>query len=133
MPTMTHALAEKIPGHGCGKGGTARSPISIQELREIEQTLGWTDYDAQTLQRDGQIFEDHAEEMVDAWRQVIASQPHLAKWFAGASGKPDDDYKASVKKRFVQWVKDACFRPHDQEWLDYQEEIGLRSEEHTSE
>jgi hypothetical protein len=33
---------------------------------------------------------------------------------------------AKVKKRFVQWVLNACFRPHDQAWLDYQEEIGQR-------
>ncbi len=35
-------------------------------------------------------------------------------------------YKAAVKTRFVQWVIDACTRPRDQAWLDYQEEIGLR-------
>ena len=36
------------------------------------------------------------------------------------------EYKAKVKKRFVQWVLDACFGHHDQAWLDCQEEIGLR-------
>jgi hypothetical protein len=45
---------------------------------------------------------------------------------APANTSDNDAYKASVKKRFVQWVLDACFRPHDQTWLDYQEEIGLR-------
>jgi len=78
------------------------------------------------LRNHRRIFEDHAEEMVDSWRAVIGSQPHLAKWFFGPDGKPDEDYKAKVKKRFVQWVRDACTRPHDQAWLDYQEEIGLR-------
>ncbi len=64
--------------------------------------------------------------MVDSWRAIIGAQPHLAKWFFGPDGKPNDEYKAKVKKRFVQWVLDVCFRPHDQAWLDYQEEIGLR-------
>ena len=63
---------------------------------------------------------------MDSWRAVIAAQPHLAKWFVGPDGRPDDEYKARVKKRFVQWVLDACFRPHDQAWLDYQQEIGMR-------
>jgi hypothetical protein len=31
-----------------------------------------------------------------------------------------------VKSRFVQWLKDVRSRPHDQAWLDYQEEIGRR-------
>ena len=63
---------------------------------------------------------------MDSWRSVIGAQPHLAKWFFDPDGQPDDAYKAKVKKRFVQWVVDACFRPHDQKWLNYQEEIGLR-------
>ena len=64
--------------------------------------------------------------MVDAWRALIGAQPHLTRWFAGPDGKRDEQYAATVKKRFVQWVVDACVRPHDQAWLDYQEEIGLR-------
>lgn len=31
-----------------------------------------------------------------------------------------------MKARFVQWVVGTAFRPDDQAWLDYQEEIGLR-------
>jgi hypothetical protein len=104
----------------------AHSPISLDELRQIEATAGWSEEDARVLQRHGDIFKQHAEQMVDAWRAVIGAQPHLAKWFVGPDGKPDDEYKGKVKKRFVQWVLDACFRPHDQAWLDYQEEIGLR-------
>ena len=64
--------------------------------------------------------------MVDAWRAVIGSQSHLSHWFVKPDGTSDDDYKASVKRRFVQWVVDVAVRPHDQEWLNYQYEIGLR-------
>jgi hypothetical protein len=98
----------------------------MEELRQIEKAAGWSDEDASVLQRHGEIFENQAEKMVDAWRAVIGAQPHLAQWFFGPDGKPDDEYRAKVKKRFVQCVVDACFRPHDQAWLDYQEEIGLR-------
>jgi hypothetical protein len=63
--------------------------------------------------------------MVDLWRAVIGSQPHLAKWFFGPVGNRDDDYAGRVKPRFVRWVIDVVSRPHDQAWLDHQEEIGL--------
>jgi hypothetical protein len=53
----------------------------------------------------------------------------LAKWFFGPDGKPDEAYKAAVRRRFVRWVADLCRRNRDQAWLDYQEEIGQR---HTS-
>ena len=116
----------KVSGYDYGKSSTAQSPVTMAELRQLEAAVGWSENDATVLQRHGEIFKNRAEQMVDAWRAVIGSQPHLAKWFFGPDGKPDDEYKAKVKKRFVQWVTDACFRPHDQEWLDYQEEIGLR-------
>jgi hypothetical protein len=89
-------------------------------------SAGWSDEDARVLQSYGDVFRTHAENMVDRWRAVIGAQSHLAKWFFGPDGKPDDGYQARVKARFVQWVADAVFRPHDQGWLDNQEEIGLR-------
>jgi len=98
----------------------------VDELHQLEASAGWTDEDANLLQKHRDIFLRRAEDMVDSWRAVIASQPHLAKWFFGPDGKPDEEYKARVKQRFVQWVRDVCIRLHDQTWLDYQEEIGLR-------
>jgi len=128
--TEAHMLpsseAVAIAGYDYGGPQSAHSPVSMEELRQLEATVGWTEEDARILQQSGSIFRAKAEQMVDAWRAVIGAQPHLAKWFFGSDGKPDEAYKAKVKKRFVQWVGDACFRPHDQAWLDYQEEIGLR-------
>lgn len=120
------ADAGSIAGYDYGKTGVARSPVSLDELRQLEETVGWRAEDAQALQRHEGLFREKAEGMVDSWRAAIGAQPHLAKWFFGPDGKPDDEYKAKVKKRFVQWVLDVCFRPHDRAWLDYQEEIGLR-------
>ena len=116
----------QISGYDYGKAGSAHSPLSLEELRLLEQSVGWSEEDAQVLQRHGDLFKTQGEQMVDSWRAVIGAQPPLAKWFFGPDGKPDDEYKAKVKRRFVQWVVDACFRPHDQAWLNYQEEIGLR-------
>jgi hypothetical protein len=116
----------EIPGYDFGKPAIQRSPVSLEELRQLESSIGWTEEDAQVLQRHREIFLSCAEEMVDSWRSVIASQPHLARWFIGPDGKPDENYKSKVKARFVQWVRDVCVRSHDKAWLDYQEEIGLR-------
>jgi hypothetical protein len=111
---------DSIAGYDYGQARLKRSPVSFDELRQLEETIGWRPEDAQILQRHGDLFREHAEHMVDSWRAVIGAQPHLAKWFFGPDGKPDDEYKTKVKKRFVQWVLDACFRPHDRAWLDYQ-------------
>jgi hypothetical protein len=107
-------------------GQVPRSPVSLRELRELEATVGLTDEDRAALKRAGELLKDEAEELVDGWRRIIGSQPHLARWFFGPDQQPDERYKAAVKQRFVRWVIDLLERPFDQDWLDYQEEIGLR-------
>lgn len=118
--------ALQIPGYDYGKAGSDISSLTEDELRQLEQTVGWTEEDARLLRKHAELFRRQAEAMVDSWRGVIGAQPHLAQWFVGPQGKPDDEYKARVKRRFVQWVVDAAIRPHDRDWINYQEEIGLR-------
>jgi hypothetical protein len=111
---------------GYDYGRIARSPVALDDLHRLEQTMGFDDADRRALQDAGGILRPQAEAMVDEWRAIIGAHEHLARWFFGPDGKPDDAYKASVKRRFVQWVVDLCSRPFDQAWLDYQHEIGLR-------
>jgi hypothetical protein len=115
-----------IAGYDYGTSRAAHSPVTLDELCELEMTVGWTAADEVWLRAAGEVLCPQAEAMVDSWRAEIARQPHLVRWFFGPDGKPDDHYRAAVKRRFVQWVTDVCTRPHDQAWLDYQEEIGLR-------
>jgi hypothetical protein len=122
----TPTTTPQIAGYDFGACQSAESPLSGEDLRNLEQTIGWTDDDRNILLKHASLFQQQAEAMVDSWRSVIAAQPHLAHWFVGPDGNPDDNYKARVKRRFVQWVVDVALRPHDRAWLNYQEEIGLR-------
>jgi hypothetical protein len=115
-----------IPGYSYGTTDVPHSPVSMDELKNLEAAVGFTEEDASWLRAAAGILVPQAEAMVDCWRQSIARQPDLLRSFLDAMGKPDENYKAAVKRRFVQWVSDVCLRSHDQEWLDYQEEIGLR-------
>ena len=122
MPTPPHDL----PGYDFGTDRAAHSPVTLDELRQLAQTSGLSAEDRRWLAMAGEVLAPQAEDLVTAWRTQIGEQPHLAEWFRAPDGKPDERYKAAVKPRFVQWVIDVCTRPHDQAWLDYQEEIGLR-------
>lgn len=113
-----------IPGYDYGHVG--HSPVTMDDLQRLEQTMGFDDSDRRALLDAGKILQSQAETMVDEWRAVIGAHDHLARWFFGPDGRPDDEYKASVKRRFVRWVVDLCSRPFDQAWLDYQHEIGIR-------
>lgn len=115
-----------IPGYDYGTARAAHSPVQLEELRMLEQTVGWTEADSDAIAMAAEVLAGQEEAMVDSWRSIIGEHEHLAKWFFGPDGKPDEAYKAAVKKRFVRWVTDLCLRKRDQAWLDYQEEIGLR-------
>ncbi|WP_205800616.1 hypothetical protein [Micromonospora thermarum] len=49
---------------------------------------------------------------------------------ATPGSQPIEDYQQRVRGRFGQWIMDTCNRPYDLAWLDYAEEIGLRSRLH---
>src|SRR4051794_10770469 len=110
-------LDVRIAGYDYGKVGP--SPLTLEDLERLQQTVGFTDEDRRALAAAGEILEDEAEDLVDEWRTIIGGQDHLTRWFFGPDGKPDDAYKAAVKPRFVRWVVDTCRRPFDQIWLDY--------------
>jgi hypothetical protein len=117
---------QNIPGYDYGRPGSAVSPLTEEEVRLVEQTVGWTQADADLLQRHADLFRQHADAMATSWRMTIASLPQLAKWFVDPQGKPDEDYKVRVRPRLARWVVDVATRPHDRDWINYQEEIGLR-------
>jgi hypothetical protein len=124
--TPSEPTSRPIPGYDYGTSKSAISPVSEAELAQLEQAAGWAPEDGEILRRHADLFRAQADTMVDSWRKIIGSQPHLSHPFTKPDGSRDDEYKASVKKRFVQWVIDVATRPHDREWLNYQFEIGLR-------
>jgi hypothetical protein len=74
----------------------------------------------------GRVLADQIEDVLDLWYGFVASHPHLVYYFTGQNGQPNTDYLAAVRPRFGQWILDTCNRPYDQDWLNYQHEIGLR-------
>jgi hypothetical protein len=117
---------EEIPGYTYGSELAARSPLTLEELDELKQAAGLTSEDELALREAAQILAGQADEMVSAWRAEIAEHPHLARYSAHPDGTPNPEYSAASKPRFDRWIIDACTRPLDQDWLDYQHEIGLR-------
>jgi len=123
---MMTTSSAPIPGYTYGQPEVARSPLTLEELRQLEQAVLWTDEDERYLRLAGEVLADQVEAILDLWYGFVASHPHLLKYFTDAQGQPIGDYLAAVRRRFGQWILDTCQRPHDQNWLNYQYEIGLR-------
>ena len=105
--------------------GVAASPLDSGDLELLQATLLLSDDDLAALRQSRAVLEPHVEEILDVWYGFVGSNPHLLASFSGAAG-PDANYLAEVRKRFGRWILDTADARFDQDWLDYQHEIGLR-------
>jgi hypothetical protein len=103
-----------------------RSPVTLDELRELEATVEFTDEDRRALRQAGRILESHAEELVDGWRAIIGRHEHLSRWFSGPTASRTMRTRPRSNRASSAGSSILCTRPFDQTWLDYQHEIGLR-------
>jgi hypothetical protein len=115
-----------IPGYTYGTGAVPRSPVSLDELELLEATLLLGPDDLAALRRSADLLAPRVEEILDVWYAFVGANPHLLAAFTGPDGQPDTDYLAAVRRRFGRWILDTTAADHDQAWLDYQHEIGLR-------
>jgi hypothetical protein len=122
-------VADKIPGYDYGSSKVPKSPITEAEFELLRQSAGFTKEDEHWLRVAGEALAGQTKELVGKWREAIARHPHLAKYSQRLDGRKDENYSERSGLRFQQWVLDTCFRPYDQDWLNYQQEIALR---HTS-
>jgi hypothetical protein len=122
--------AMPIPGYAFGNDEIPPSPVAVAELRELQISVGLSPEDRRYLQMAGEVLADQTRQIVDHWRSgIIAGIPHLARHSRALDGAALPAYLAKSNRRFEQWILDTCFRPYDQQWLNYQHEIALR---HTS-
>ncbi|MBV8302436.1 MAG: protogloblin ApPgb [Candidatus Dormibacteraeota bacterium] len=122
-----HHGTKDIPGYDLGSPTIAKSPISLDELSDLKASTLFTDEDVVYLRLSYDVLKDQAEELVTMWRGIIALHPHLAEYSQDErTGEPDKEYGEKVGKRFEQWVLDTARAEYDQDWLNYQYEIGLR-------
>jgi hypothetical protein len=118
--------AAQIPGYTYGTAAVARSPLTLEDLQRLKETVLFTDEDERYLRLAGQVLADQVEAVLDLWYGFVGSHPHLVYYFTGPDGQPIPAYLAAVRRRFGQWILDTCNRPYDQDWLNYQYEIALR-------
>jgi hypothetical protein len=126
MKIMGTQTEKTIASYDSGESAEAKSPVMMEELEELKQTVTLTDDDIMYLHMAGYTFENQTEDIINTWRAVIAASPHLAYYFTAYNNEPNERYKALLKERFKQWVLDVCFMPYDQDWLNNQQKIGLR-------
>lgn len=122
---MTDTTKATRPEHATR--APARSPISLADFELMKKSVLFGDDDVHWLRVSRDILEDQVDAILDVWYGFVGANPHLLAAFSSKhDGKPLDDYLAAVRVRFGQWILDTAAADYDQDWLDYQHEIGLR-------
>ncbi len=117
----------EIPGYDLGKDNVAKSPITLAEWQELQKSAFFGEEDIVYLRLSEDILADQVPELLKTWRGIIFDHPHLRAYDENPrTHEVDKDYAAAVGKRFGQWVLDTARAKYDEDWLDYQYEIGLR-------
>ncbi|MBF2005120.1 MAG: protogloblin ApPgb [Chlorogloeopsis fritschii C42_A2020_084] len=126
---MVHSKEQQnIPGYTFKTPDVATAPISMQDLQLLKQTVLFTEEDEKYLRQASEVLADQINDILDVWYNFVGSHEHLLYYFTSLNGQrhPNSEYLAAVRKRFEQWILDTCNRSYDQDWLNYQFEIGLR-------
>jgi hypothetical protein len=116
-------MNQEIKGYTYGLA--SESPVSLNDLELLQKTVFFSEEDVRNLQRAGEVLQDQTNEILDLWYGYVGSHPHLLQYFS-KGGQPNPDYLAAVRERFKQWILDLCYKPFDQTWLNYQNEIAQR-------
>ncbi len=118
---------EEIPGYTYGTGEVAKSPISMEEWAELKKSALFSEEDVVYLRLSEEVLADQVDDLLKTWRGIIFDHAHLRAYDEDPqTHEVDTEYARAVAKRFGQWVLDTARAKYDQEWLDYQFEIGLR-------
>jgi len=128
-PKLVTDHPEQIRGYDYGTDRAPTSPLTLEDLEQLKQVVWLTEEDEAALRDAAEILADQADDMVSAYRARLGELPWMAPYSNHPDGTPNPEYGAASKPRFDRWIIDACTRSLDQDWLNYQHEIGLR---HTS-
>jgi hypothetical protein len=82
-------VGRSVAEYDFGAEAVARSPLGVEDLDLLKQTVLFTEEDEEYLRLAGDVLEDQAD------------------------GEPDGDYLARVRERFKHWIFDTCRRPYD--------------------
>lgn len=109
------------------KGNVPQTPITLAEFELLKTTALFGEEDIAYLRMSHDVLKDQTEQILDVWYGFVGSNEHLLYFFTNrVDGIPNIDYLQGVRKRFGQWILDTATATYDQQWLDYQFEIGRR-------
>ena len=79
---MSEGRTSEVPGYGYGVPETAHSPLGMEDLDLLKQTVLFTAEDERYLRMAGDVLEDQIEDVLDMWYGFVGDHPLLlqSRW-----------------------------------------------------
>jgi hypothetical protein len=117
-----------IPGYDFGDESVPDAPISMAEFERLKDTVMWSAEDDEYLRMAGETLEPQVDDMLDRWLGFLSTFEFMNDYRRDAdTGELIEEYGERSRPRYGQWIRDTCDTPYDEDWLDYQFEIGRRT------
>src|SRR5215207_8553532 len=96
----------EIAGYEFGARSVVRSPLGIEDLDLLKQTVLFGKEDEEYLRIAGGVLEDQVEDVLDVWYGFVGDHPHLIRYFSDAEGQ---DRKSTRLNSSHEWISYAVF------------------------
>ena len=117
----------EIPGYDFGEDSVPAAPIDMAAFERLKRTVGWTDADDEHLQLAGEVLAPQVDDILDRWLGFLDDLEFMEEYRTDVdTGEVIEGYAERSRRRYGQWIIDTCDTPYDEDWLDYQFEIGRR-------
>src|SRR5215217_4956690 len=111
-----------IPGYTYGTTEVARSPVSLEELEQLKQTMHFADEDHEYLRLAGEVLSEQVDELFEYWMSLFG--PVFMSYFQGAGGVPDDPSLGAAQRRRHPEILSSCPAPNRQQAPNSPHNIG---------
>jgi Protoglobin len=75
-------MTTQVAGYTYGTTDIARSPLTLEDLNLLKQTVLLTEDDEKYLRLAGEVLADQIDAVLDVWYSFVGSHPHLAQYFS---------------------------------------------------
>ena len=79
------SVVDNIAGYAYGANDLATSPVTMKDLDQLKQTITLDSEDLRYLRMAAEVLEDQTDSLVNLWRGVISTMPHISYYFKYAN------------------------------------------------
>ncbi len=124
---MVELYKPQIKGYVYGKAEVPKAPISKEELKLLLDSALWTQEDEENRKIIGEVIKENMSDMLNQIVSYFGSRDYLIYYFKDERGETTEtEYVNNTVDRLAQWLLDICFRPIDENFVNYQYLIGIR-------